>query len=371
MIYLDWNAAAPLCWQAKDVIKKICLDDCILNPSSLHGHGRKARKILEDAREEISRKLDFSDHFSCFFTSSGTEANQLAVFSCFEQSRLENKPFHWLTTQVEHDCHRVLVKYILSKGGQVSFFPLEKNGNAHSSGLSLINSSVSLVSMIWANNETGAINDIAFWGNHCKDKGVLFHIDAVQALGKIPFLMSHLPVDYLAVSGAKIGALAGVGALVARKKVPLHPQIFGFQEQRIRGGSHHLVAIATMAAAVGAIDFQKKSTQLQDLFEALLQKLIPDLQINGKPHRLSQTTHLTLLNRKFAQNEMVSHLDLKGFCVSAGSACSAGIGSVSAVLKALGFSDQDCFNSLRVSYSQETTWDELSQFAYSLSVIAK
>jgi cysteine desulfurase len=299
------------------------------------------------------------------FTSSGTEANQLAVRSVLESQFKAGKAIHWVTTAVEHDSNRQLIQWVRSLGGQVTELAVDSAGQLSETGLEeRLSSGVSLISCIWVNNETGVITDLSLLSSLADRFGIPLHVDAAQAWGKLPLNLIDLQAQYVTFSGHKIGGLAGTGVLWTGRVPPMDPVIFGKQEKGRRGGTENLLGIIALGAAaleVEPISWAERVRPLRDRLEIEVCQRIPKTVVNGgSSSRVANT-----LNLNFEGVEcdgLVMALDLAGFAVSAGSACSSGVLGSSHVLKAMGKTESQAMAAIRISLVDSMPWSELEAF---------
>jgi cysteine desulfurase len=374
-IYLDANAGAPLHPEVLKALRTLLSSKEFLfsNPSSIHQQGQRARRSISDARDKICHS--FSSKTSpeqILFTSSGTDSNQWAIRSVLEPLFLKGEKPHWITTPVEHDSILKMIDWVKVHGGTVDLLPVDQNGAPQANGLdSLWKKETRLVSTLWVNNETGVVSDIQeFSKKIIENKGVL-HLDAAQAWGKIPLDIEKSGAHLVSFSGHKIGALSGTGVLWHREGTPLHPILFGSQENGRRGGTENIMGIISLGVAAENINpdgYIKKFQPLRDQLEHLLLEEFEHIKVNGQGgSRVANTLSLSFSN--LDTENLVLSLDLEGYSVSAGSACSSGAFSPSHVLLAMGRSRQEAKASLRVSLGGDITWTELERFVYALKEI--
>ncbi len=368
VIYLDWNAAAPLAPVAKAALDRLfSLDSTAFHPLSPHCQGRLAKHLLEEARDHI--KQAFLSTHNLLFLSSATEANQLVIRSSFASAQ---PPFIWALSPLEHDSVLSMVPWVESQGGRVRFLDVLPDGRLDVNSLSRIDEQVSLVTHLYGHNELGCVSDMAALLARCRAVGTKLHVDASQAAGKLPLDLSQWDFDWVVLSAYKMGGLSGVGGLFFHPSLTISPQILGAHESGLRAGGYNMAGIISFGAVAKTL-FSYPLAQLLELqsrFEKLLFATIPGIEIVGwgTPDRLCQTTHLTLPSHHFAQNELLVRLDMLGFCVSQGSACQSGL-SFSHVLAQLGYSAQKAYASVRVSYGPSTSWLELESLAEALQAI--
>lgn len=238
--YLDANAGAPLKPAAVDALYSIFQGEVVpANASSIHVHGRNAKRLLALAREKVAASLGV-DPEQILFTSCGSEANQLAISSVLGHSDFQGNSLHWITTPVEHDSTLQMVEEFKARGGEVSFLPLDATGAVDVNALpQLIRPETCLISAVWVNNETGIIHNIQelirIARTHFQSRKIPVHIDAAQAWGKIPIDLEALGAQYVSFSGHKIGALSGIGALWLGRGCSLKALLPGKQERGVVG----------------------------------------------------------------------------------------------------------------------------------------
>ena len=337
-IYLDYNATAPVRPDAAAAVAEAL--QATGNASSVHGFGREARRILEDAREAVAGLVGAAPA-QVIFTGGGTEANDLALGGC-GRARV-------LVSAGEHDS-------VLQAVPAAERIPLQRDGRIDRSALAALlaaDASPALVSVMLANNETGVIQPLDEVVALARARGALVHCDAVQAAGKIALDVADLGVDLLSLSAHKLGGPQGVGALVVAEGVPLRPALRGGgQERRRRAGTENLPGIAgfgaaARAAADGLAGFAALAA-LRDDLEARLRALAPEVIVYGaEAPRLANTSCFALPG--LPAETQVMALDLAGIAVSAGSACSSGKIEPSHVLRAMGATAQQASSAIRVS----------------------
>ncbi len=351
MIYLDNNGTtrvAPAVFEAMVP----WLTEHYGNPSSLYPSARRARQAVEDAREQVALLLGCQPR-QVIFTSCGTESDNAAILAALRRTRRR----HIVTTRIEHSAVLKLAAHLERNAHAVAYAPVGADGRVTLEALqSLVRQDTAVVSVMWANNETGVINpieDIAIW---CHNKGLLFHTDAVQVPGKVPLNLSALPIDYAAFSGHKFHAPKGVGILYVREPDKLGSILHGGgQEHGLRGGTENVASIVGLgvAATLARENLDNEilaCAQMRDHFEREALNVFPDARINGdRQHRLPNTSSLCLPGLQAA--EAVKQLGELDICLSAGSACTSGSGTASHVLTAMGLSESDAQATLRLSWS--------------------
>jgi cysteine desulfurase len=371
--YLDWNATAPLCDEARQAMREAF--DIIGNPSSVHGEGRSARKIVEAARGHVAALVG-AKSANVFFTSGGTEANVQALTPAIVDGSDRRRRERFLVSAVEHPS--------VGSGGRFGppeQLPVTGAGVPDLSALAAwlvvgrANNAGMLVSVMLANNETGIVMPIRAIADLVHDAGGHFHMDAVQAAGKIPCDIAALGADFISISAHKFGGPKGVGALIKSRDAlhifdPLIPG--GGQERGTRGGTENLIGIVGMGAAaqaaLGAMSQDMpRVAALRDEMEVQLRVLSGDTIIFGvdgagdhPPPRLPNTTLFAVPGAKSETSVMA--LDLAGIAVSAGSACSSGKVAASPVLAAMGVPSELAACAIRISLGPTTTRADIDLF---------
>lgn len=326
------------------------------NPSSLHWAGRAARRVVDDARDALARYVD-CESGSVVFTSGGTESNNIAIHSVLSASR----PGRIVTSAIEHPAIlKPLQRFVdaADAGWELVIVRPQPDGRVSDAVLlEAITENTRLVCMMMANNETGAIQPVAQVAAYCRSVGVPLLVDAVQALGKQSISFRQLDVDFMTLSGHKIGGPKGVGALIVRRGVrvtELAPG--GGQERARRSGTENVPAIAGFAAALGVVDFTAMA-QVRDDFEAHLRSRIADVEVLSADVARTPNTSLVILPGMDGET-MLMQLDLAGFAVASGSACSSGKREPSHVLLAMGIAETRARSSIRVSFGPANTLED-------------
>ncbi len=309
------------------------------NPSSIHRFGSSVGEKIAEARAQVAALIGAADPVEVIFTSCGTEGDNAAI-----RGMLEARPDkrHIVTTKVEHPAVLGLCQHLEKKGYRVTWLTVDDNGALDLDELrAALTEDTALVSIMWANNETGVIFPIDQIGAMTRAKGIPLHVDAVQAAGKIPFKVGELPIDLLTISGHKFHAPKGVGALYVRRGITFSPFLIGgHQEKNRRAGTENVASIIGMGKAaeiaLGRVAEDSASlTKLRDRLQALLLESCPDSRVNGaQAPRLPNTLNISF---RFLEGESVLVLlDQQGICASTGSACTAGSSEPSHVLRAMG-----------------------------------
>ncbi len=359
-IYMDHGATTPL---KEEVLQEMLpyLKEIHGNPSSLHRFGREPRKALEKARERVASALG-AEPEEIYFTSGGTEANNLAIQGVARA--LASRGRHIITSAVEHHAALDAVEYLGSNGFEVTFLPVDEYGMVDPEEVSsAINDGTILVTIMTANNEVGTLQPVEEIGRICRAKGVYFHTDAVQAIGHIPFNMEQMPIDMLSLSAHKFYGPKGVGALYVRRKTRVHKlQFGGGQERKLRPGTENVAGIVGLGKAIELVtaNVEEKSRNLSRLRDRLVEGLLelPDVRLNGHPtRRLPGNVNVSVF---YVEGEsLLLSLDMKGIAASSGSACTSGSLEPSHVLMAIGLDHQAAQGSLRFTLGEGNTEEEV------------
>jgi cysteine desulfurase len=341
--YLDHNATSPL----RPSVKAAMLGamDAHGNPSSIHGEGRKVRKLMDDAREQLAFYLGCLPQMMTF-TASGTEANNMAL-RCVGAE-------HLVVSAIEHPSVLAAAR---ATGKSIELLPVDQFGHVRLEALQgLLGKPNTLVSIMLANNETGVVQDIAAIVDVSNAAGALVHVDAVQAFGKRPVNFGILGCDMMTVAAHKVGGPVGVGALVVRDGLAIEPlMVGGGQELRRRAGTENIPAIVGFAALTSELLLDTYA--LTDMLEAALHDAV--IFSDGR-ERLCNTTCFAIPGMK--AETLVMNLDLEGFAVSSGSACSSGKVGKSHVLEAMGVDAELASGAIRISSGWNTTEKDVSRF---------
>ncbi|HEY9687960.1 MAG TPA: cysteine desulfurase family protein [Coleofasciculaceae cyanobacterium] len=365
-IYLDHAATTPVDPRVLDAMRPF-LEGAFGNPSSLHWWGREAKKALDGARVTVARCLSAKPE-EIIFTSGATEADNLVIFGVTQA--LESRGKHLITTSIEHAAVANACEVLQSQGWDVTWLPVDAEGFVSVDAVqAALRPETALVSIIHGNNEIGTIQPVEAIGEMLRARGVLFHIDAVQTVGKLPIALDTLPVDYLTLSAHKIYGPKGVGVLYVRSgaPVPVPMVVGGGQEGNLRSGTENLPGIIGLVQALAlAVDMMPDETlrlrALQEAFIADVLVNIPDAVLNGPrdvSRRVPGNVHFS-----FPPGEgeaLVLHLDLKGIAASSGSACHSAVIEPSRIIKALGKSDDIARATVRFSLGRSTTREDLSR----------
>lgn len=337
MIYLDHNATTPVLPEVREAMLTY-LGDEWGNPSSSYRFGSHLKSKIEAAREQVADLIGAKSPREVLFTSGGTESNNTALHAVIHSTGKT----HIVTSQVEHSSVLSYCRFLQEfRGYQVTYLPVDREGLISMADLEeAIEPSTALVSLMWANNETGVLFPVEEIGQLCRSKGVPYHCDAVQAVGKLPMKIKDLPIDYLSLTGHKIGAPKGIGALYVQKKAPFVPFVQGgHQERSRRGGTENVASIVGLGTAA-AIAQKKLPTYdatvrpLRDALEEGILSTIPNTERNGHATlRLANTTNITF--HGIESEALLLLLDQLGICASSGSACLADSPDPSHVIAAM------------------------------------
>lgn len=373
-VYLDYNATAPLRPEARAAM--LAALEAPGNAMSVHGPGRAARASIEKARRQVAAAVG-AQADDVIFTGGGTEANTLALRGALQAASAAGERItRLIVSAIEHDSVRATAAACGESiaGLRVLTAPVTRTGKLDLAEFKRLldeGKGRALVSLMAANNETGVIQPVAEAAAIAKAHHALVHCDAVQALGKTPVNIAGLSADYVSFSAHKIGGPQGVGALIVRQGAPLAPQMLGGgQEFGRRAGTHNVAAIAAFGAAVEAATHALPTSAARTELERRLKAACMDAEIFGEAeHRLANT--ICIAAPPIPSENMVIALDLDGFAVSAGAACSSGKVTQSHVLTAMGVAPQVAASAIRVSFGWNTQEQELSAFADAWSRIVK
>jgi cysteine desulfurase len=361
--YLDWNATAPLRAEARAAV--VAALDVAGNPSSPHAEGRRARALVEDAREEIAALVG-AEPADVVLTSGGTEANNWVLAGGWSAIALAG---------VEHDSVRAPAR---ASGARLVELPVDADGAVEVAALGAVlddlNGPRGLLTLQLANNETGVLQPVAEAAAIARARGLAVHTDAVQAAGRVDVDFRALGVDFLSLSAHKLGGPKGVGALVVRAGAALSPLLLGGgQERRRRAGTENVAAIAGFGAAARAaardLAQMERVRSLRDRLEAEVRAITPEaLMISAGARRLPNTASIALPGA--SAETMVIALDLAGVAVSAGAACSSGKVAASHVLEAMGVEPALARAAIRVSLGWGSTEADVAAFLAAWSGLA-
>lgn len=365
VVYFDNNATTRLAPEVLEAMHPY-LTDLYGNPSSIHRFGSQVAQKIERAREQVAALLGAADPVEVIFTSCGTESDNAAI-----RGMLEARPDkrHIVTTQVEHPAIFGLCQHLEKKGYRVTWLAVDADGMLDLDELKeSLGDETALVSIMFANNETGVIFPVDAIGEIVRARGIPFHVDAVQVAGKIPLSLKKSPIDLLTISGHKFHGPKGVGALYVRRGITFRPlMIGGHQERSRRAGTENVAGIVGMGrAAELSLEHPDEEASrvrgLRDLLERSLVESCPGARVNG--HREKRIPNTLNVSFEYLEGEAaLVLLDQHGICASTGSACTAGSVEPSHVLRAMGVPPNWLQGAVRFSLSRYTTEEEVRYVA--------
>lgn len=362
IIYLDNNATTCVAPEVFEAMTPY-LTEFYGNPSSIHRFGGQLAAKVEEARAQLGALIG-AQNSEIIFTSCGTESDTTAIRSALSICPKRRKV---VISKVEHPAVLNLGKELERNGYKVSIIPVDSKGRLDMDrAREMIDSETAVVSVMWANNETGNIQPVIELGELARKNGALFHTDAVQAVGKVPMNLAELPIDMLSLSGHKFHAPKGIGALYVKRGVRYHPYIIGgHQEHGRRAGTENLASIVGLgkAAELALANINHENTAVRALRDKLEQGVlasIPAVRINGDvEHRLPNTANISF---EYIEGESILMLlDMHNICASSGSACTTGSLEPSHVLRAMGVPYTAAHGSIRFSFSRYNTEAEVDR----------
>lgn len=360
-IYLDHSATTPVRKEVAEIMMEY-LTGKFGNPSSIHSFGREAKEGLEKAREQVAHTLH-ADSREIIFTSGGTEADNLALIGMAFQNSDKGK--HIITSAIEHHAVLHACEYLKKKGYRVTVLPVDEDGLIRMEDLrKAITAETILISIMHANNEVGTIQPITEIGALAREKGIFFHTDAVQSLGKVHIDVDKMNIDLLSGSGHKIYGPKGIGFLYVRKGVRINPLTFGGRQERdFRAGTENIPGIVGLGKAVELAEKEMDTemprlAKLRDQLSKGLQEKIPYVKLNGHPNlRVATNVNLSFM---FVEGEsLLLLLDLQGIAASSGSACTSGSLDPSHVLLAMGLKHEVAHGSVRMTLGRDNTEEDI------------
>ena len=374
-VYMDNNATTRVAPEVVEVMLPY-LTEHYGNPSSMHGFGARAGEAVARAREQVARLVNAAVPSEIVFTGGGSESDNLAIVGTLHANPGKR---HVVTTAVEHPAVLGLCRDLEKRHGcEVTFLPVDGQGRLDLDELrAAVRPDTAVVSVMMANNETGVLFDTAAIGEIVKERGAVFHVDAVQAAGKLPLDMQAVgTVDLLSLSGHKLHAAKGVGALYVRRGTKIRPLIVGgHQERGRRAGTENVAAVAGLGAAceLAGANLETENTEVRAMRDRLERELlagIPDSRLNGDPERrLPNTANISF---DYIEGEgILLLLDRAGVAASSGSACTSGSLEPSHVLRAMGIPFTRAHGSIRFSLSRYNTMDEVDYVARVMPVIVE
>nr|WP_027871940.1 cysteine desulfurase NifS [[Eubacterium] cellulosolvens] len=374
MIYLD-NAATTR--TATEVVREMLpyFTENYGNPSGVYSAGRESKAAVTKARDRIAALLGAKSG-EVFFTSGGSESDNWAIVSAYEAQAEKGR--HIITSKIEHHAVLRTCEYLeRERGARVTYLDVDADGRVRPEDVEkVICPDTVLVTIMAANNEIGTIQPVKEIGEIAHRHGVIFHTDAVQAFGQLPFTVDEWKVDMLSASGHKFNGPKGTGFLYIRKGTPVRAFVHGgAQEHNRRAGTENVPGIVGIGAAAklamdSLADKIRKETELRDYLIGEIEAKIPNVRLNGsREGRLPNNVNFSF---EFVEGEsLLIMLDMKGICVSGGSACSSGSLAPSHVLKAIGLSDSLARGALRMTLSAETTKEEIDTTVAALTELVK
>ena len=370
MIYFDHNATTPVAAEVFEAMQP-WLTQHYGNPSSVHRAGRLARQAIDTAREQVAALVG-AQPGEVIFTSGGTEADNLALNTATPART------HYLIGSTEHAAVLEAARGKVRAGAKLTELPVNRDGlidpDVLDAALAKSQQRSALVSIMWANNETGVIQDVARLGQIARQHGARMHSDAVQAAGKLALDFAATPVDLLSLSAHKIYGPKGVGALLRRRDVALEPQMLGGgHEDHVRAGTENLAGIVGFghAAMIARRELQARQQHVQALRDALERGLaeLPNVQIfAAQVPRVANTCQFGV--QGFHSEALLMELDRREIAVTSGSACHAGTGEPTHVLLAMGYDSDTAHSAIRVSFGEQNTQAEVETFLQALADIA-
>ena len=360
-IYLDNNATTKVDPAVVEAMMPY-ITEYYGNPSSMHTFGGQVSKAIRQAREKVAALIGAHES-EIIFTSGGTEGDNAAIRAALQAQPQKR---HIITTQVEHPAVLNVCKQLQNQGYEVTYISVDSRGQLDLHELeAALTGNTALVTIMYANNETGVIFPIEEIGKLVKEYGAIFHVDAVQAVGKVPLNMKNSSIDMLSMSGHKIHAPKGIGALYVRRGVRFRPMLIGGgQERGRRGGTPNVPGIVALgkAAELELLHLEEataRERRLRDRLEKAIINAIPDCEVNG--HGTERLPNTTNIGFKYIEGEAILLLlNQHGICASSGSACSSGSLEPSHVLRAMGLPYTTLHGSIRFSLCRYTTEAEIN-----------
>jgi cysteine desulfurase len=376
--YLDYAATTPVDPGVAAVMSEVSTHT-FGNASSVHSYGREAKTVLERSRESIARCIGASPG-EVFFTSGGTEADNHALIGTAFAAKRKSGKTHLIVSSIEHHAVLRCAEYLASLGFTMSIVRVGGNGIVDPEDVvALMTPATCLISVMHVNNEIGTIQPIEAIGAAAHERGILFHTDAVQAIGKVPLSLRTLPVDVLSITAHKIYGPKGIGAIVIRRGADVDALLHGgSQERKQRAGTENIPLIAGFAraveTAVGGMDASMaKAAGLKDLLLRSIRSVVGDVVVNGDENRtVPSILSVSLDGDRYAIDgeALLINMDLRGIAVSSGSACTSGSVQPSHVLMAMGRESRNALLTIRFSLGTLTTTDEVEAAAAAFVDIA-
>ena len=366
-VYLDHAATTKVSDEVIEVMKNL-FTEIYGNPSSIHGMGLEAEKILKSCKRTLAKLISCQEN-EVFFTSGGTEANNLAIQGVLKQMPPHQN--HIITSQIEHPSVLSVYNYLESKGYKVTYLAVDSQGQISKEALeNALNPSTALVSLMYVNNEIGTLSDISDFSKIIKrNSKAVFHVDAIQAFGKVQCHVKKLGVDLMSFSSHKIHGPKGVGCLFVKKGTPIKPLFYGgAQEKGLRPGTENLPGIAgfVKAASVYHENIEENRQHLVEIKSYMLEQLkqINQYEVISPENGVAHILNVTFLNMR---GEVLLHeIETQGVYVSTGSACSSKNKKYSHVLEGIGLNDMKKEGAIRFSFSIETSKEDID---YAIGVL--
>lgn len=362
MIYLDHNASTPVRPEVADAMHA-ALRDFGANPSSAHREGQRARAVVEHAREQVAALVNARAD-EVVFVSGGTEGDHLALIGAAWAQLDAGR--HVAFAAIEHHAVHGAAEVLEELGWNAHALPSDADGRTKVAAIDGLPEGTTVVSLMFANNETGVLQPVAELAARAKARGILVHCDAVQGAGKVPIDVAALGVDFLVISAHKFGGPKGSGALIARRGAPLMPLFRGSSHERgRRGGTENVAGIVGLGLAAERTHAElagelTRLTELRERFEAGLRAAVPDVVVHGaNAPRLPNTVNASFPGAR--SDHLLLALDARGVAVSAGAACASGGVEPSPVLSAMGVPRELAICALRFSFGRTTTGDEIER----------
>jgi cysteine desulfurase len=376
-VYLDHAATTPVRPEVLEAMLPYLTNQAFGNPSSAHRFGRAARAGIEQARREIAQAVGAEPN-QVIFTSGGTEADNLGIIGAALAARDRGGNVCAVVSAIEHKAVLAAAHAVCHLGGREVVLPVDEDGRVSLDALDeALAGRPALVSIMWVNNEVGVVQPVVEIARRCHAAGVVFHTDAVQAFGKVPVAVGDLPCTLLTLSGHKIGAPKGIGALIVRDRKAIEAIIHGGgQQYGIRPGTENVAGAVALgrAALLAAREQPEEAPRLRALRDLLAERLcaaVPDLVVNGAGPE--SAPHVLSVSVAGADSEaLLMHLDLAGVAASSGSACSTGAVEPSHVLVAMGVPRELALGTIRFSFGRESTPEDVDRVAELMpAVVAK
>lgn len=362
-IYMDHSATTPVDPQVIQAMIST-LTDSFGNPSSIHSFGQEAHKLIQKARKQVAGLIG-ADSEEIVFTSGGTEADNMAIIGTAKDRMGRGR--HIITSQIEHHAVLDTCRHLEKEGFEVTYLPVNWFGEVELETVArAIRPDTILISIMHANNEIGTIQPIATMGRMARDKGIIFHTDAVQSVGRIPVDVKSLSVDLLSLSGHKFYGPKGTGALYVRSGTRLTPLLFGGgQERKWRSGTENVPGVVGLglAAELARQHLPERSQHLGKLSQTVIDRIlaeIPQAYLTGHPQK-RLPGHASFVFQAVEGAAMLVFLDAEGIAVSGGSACTSNSFDPSHVLTALGLNKDAAHSSLRISLGKDNTLEDVER----------